>query len=480
VHLGSWRRGENNTAIDYETLADHLIPYLEWLGFTHVELMPISEHPFTGSWGYQPIGLYAPTARFGDPEGFARFVDRFHQAGIGVIIDWVPAHFPTDGHGLVRFDGTALYEHEDPRKGFHRDWNTLIYNLGRREVWNFLLANGLYWLDRFHIDALRVDAVASMLYLDYSREEGDWVPNEYGGRENLENVAFLREVNTRVFGDYPGATTAAEESTAWPAVSRPVDTGGLGFGYKWNMGWMHDTLEYMSQDPIYRRYHHNKMTFGIHYGFSENFVLPISHDEVVYGKGSMLGKMPGDLWQKFANLRAYYGFMWTHPGKKLLFMGSEFGQVREWNHDQSLDWHLTQEPMHAGVQKLIRDLNRVYRDIPALHQLDTEAAGFEWIDGGDVDNSVLVYQRNAKDGSEPVVVVCNFTPTVREGYRVGVPKAGAWREVLNTDAEDYGGSGVGNGERVNTEDIGWHGREVSLNLTLPPLATIVLAPVEAA
>jgi 1,4-alpha-glucan branching enzyme len=476
VHLGSWRRGGDGEELDYDTIADHLIPYLVELGFTHVELLPVTEHPFAGSWGYQPIGLFAPTSRFGRPEDFASFVDRLHQAGIGVIMDWVPAHFPSDAHGLVRFDGTALYEHEDPRLGFHNDWNTLIYNFGRLEVANFLYANALFWVDRYHIDALRVDAVASMLYLDYSRKQGEWVPNRFGGNENLEAIDFLKETNRLVYGRHPGAQTIAEESTAWPGVSRPVDAGGLGFGYKWNMGWMHDTLAYMSQDPIHRRYHHDKLTFGIHYGFSENFVLPISHDEVVHGKGSMLGKMPGDRWQKFANLRAYYSFMWTHPGKKLLFMGCEFGQEREWNHDQSLDWHLLDDPMHKGLQRLVADLNRLYREHPALHELDCDPAGFEWIDASDQDNSVIVFLRKGRGDAKPMLVACNMTPVVRPDYHVGAPAAGRWREIFNSDAETYGGSNAGNGGHLNAIEQSLHGRPASLRLTLPPLAVVVLTP----
>ncbi len=478
VHLGSWRRGEGNSLLTYDELAEQLLAYVEDMGFTHIECLPVSEHPFSGSWGYQPIGLFAPTSRFGSHEAFARFVDRFHQAGIGVIIDWVPAHFPSDAHGLVRFDGTALYEHEDPRLGFHQDWNTLIYNFGRTEVRNFLVANALYWLERFHIDALRVDAVASMLYLDYSREVGEWIPNVHGGRENLDAIAFLRELNTRLFADHPGATTIAEESTAWPQVSRPVDGGGLGFGYKWNMGWMHDTLEYMSHEPVHRKYHHHQMTFGIHYAFSENFVLPLSHDEVVHGKGSLLAKMPGDRWQKFANLRAYYAFMWTHPGKKLLFMGGEFGQEREWNHDFSLDWHLLDDPAHRTLQALVRDLNRLYREIPALHARDADPGGFEWIDATDSDNSVYAFMRHGGPGDAPVLVVCNFTPVVRENYRIGVPCGERWTERLNTDAAIYGGSNVGNSGTVFADPEGWHGRPASLSLTLPPLATIVLQHAE--
>jgi len=476
VHLGSWRRKDGDRLLSYDELADELIPYVLDMGFTHIECLPVSEHPFTGSWGYQPIGLFAPTARYGEPEGFARFVDRCHQAGIAVVIDWVPAHFPSDAHGLARFDGTALYEHEDPRLGFHRDWNTLIYNFGRREVTNFLVANALFWLDQYHVDALRVDAVASMLYLDYSRAPGEWIPNVYGGRENLDAVAFLRETNTLAYGEFPGVQTMAEESTAWPGVSRPVDAGGLGFGYKWNMGWMHDTLDFMSRDPVHRKYHYNQLTFGLVYAFTENFILPLSHDEVVHGKGSLIGKMPGDRWQKFANLRAYFGFMWTHPGKKLLFMGGEFAQEREWNHDRSLDWHLLSDPMHEGVQALVRDLNRLYRDLPALHALDCEPGGFEWVEASDADASVVAFLRKPKGGGPPALVVCNFTPAVRAGHRVGVPHGGRWRERLNTDAGRYGGSGVGNGGGLEAEPVPWHGRPASLLMTLPPLATIVFTP----
>ena len=474
VHLGSWRRKDDNRYLTYDDLADQLVGYATDMGFTHLELLPVSEFPFDGSWGYQPIGLFAPTSRFGPPEAFGRFVDRCHTAGLGVFIDWVPAHFPTDAHGLMRFDGTALYEHEDPRLGFHRDWNTLIYNFGRNEVRNFLVANALYWLDRFHIDGLRVDAVASMLYLDYSREAGQWIPNVHGGRENLEAIAFLRELNTITFGDHPGTTTIAEESTAWPQVSRPVDGGGLGFGYKWNMGWMHDTLEYMRHEPVHRKYHHHQMTFGIHYGFSENFVLPLSHDEVVHGKGSLLGKMPGDRWQKFANLRAYFAFMWTHPGKKLLFMGGEFAQEREWNHDQSLDWHLLGDAPHRQMQDLVRDLNRLYRELPALHAKDADASGFEWVAATDDADSVYAFLRYGDAADAPVLVACNFTPVVREGYRLGVPHGGWWKERLNTDAGAYGGSNVGNAGGVLAEPERWQGRPASVSLTLPPLATVIL------
>ncbi|WP_271894321.1 1,4-alpha-glucan branching protein GlgB [Candidatus Phyllobacterium onerii] len=472
VHLGSWRRDENGHSLSYEALADDLIPYVTDMGFTHVELMPVTEHPFTGSWGYQPIGLFAPTKRFGTPEQFCRFVDRLHQAGIGVIVDWVPAHFPSDAHGLVRFDGTALYEHEDPRLGFHQDWNTLIYNFGRTEVANFLQASALYWVDTFHVDALRVDAVASMLYLDYSREPGEWLPNRLGGNQNLDAVDFLKSTNENVHARNQGVVTVAEESTAWPGVSRPINDGGLGFDFKWNMGWMHDTLEYMKRDPINRRYHHSQMTFGLLYAYSENFVLPLSHDEVVHGKGSLLQKMPGDRWQKFANLRAYLAFMWAHPGKKLLFMGCEFAHEQEWNHDQSLDWHLLADPSHHGMQDLVRDLNAIYRNNGAFHELDCDPAGFEWVEQNDVDNSVFAFIRKGSDGSVPVLVVCNMTPVVRSGYRVGVPASGDWIEVLNTDAERYSGSNVGNCGRLSSEEVPWHGRPHSLCMTLPPLATV--------
>jgi 1,4-alpha-glucan branching enzyme len=475
VHLGSWRRREDNLELSYEQLAEQLIPYVRYLGFTHIECLPVSEHPFSGSWGYQPISLYAPTARFGPPEGFAGFVDRCHEAGIGVIVDWVPAHFPSDAHGLARFDGTALYEHEDARLGFHRDWNTLIYNFGRNEVANFLRANALFWLEHYHVDALRVDAVASMLHLDYSRPAGEWLPNIHGGNENLEAMQFLRDMNTELFAAAPGATSIAEESTAWPGVSRPVYDGGLGFGYKWNMGWMHDTLEYMRHEPIHRSHHQGQISFGLVYAFSENFVLPLSHDEVVHGKGSLLGKMPGDRWQKFANLRAYYGFMWSHPGKKLLFMGGEFAQEREWNHDMSLDWHLTTDPMHRGIQELVRDLNAVYREEPALHVRDCEPEGFEWIDASDAAASVFVYLRKGGEDDRPVVAVCNFTPVVRRSYRIGLPFEGAWRELVNTDQERYGGSGVYNGH-IEARSEPWQGRPASAELSLPPLAVLLLVP----
>ncbi|HEY1797209.1 MAG TPA: 1,4-alpha-glucan branching protein GlgB [Stellaceae bacterium] len=475
VHLGSWRRrlDEGGRYLNYRELAEQLVPYVVGLGFTHIELMPVTEYPFDGSWGYQPVSYFAPTARYGTPDDFRAFIDACHQAGLGVWLDWVPGHFPTDAHGLGRFDGTALYEHADPRQGFHHDWNTLIFNYGRREVANFLLSSALYWLREYHIDGLRVDAVASMLYLDYSRREGEWIPNQYGGRENLEAIAFLRRLNELVFGEAEGATTAAEESTAWPMVSRPVYVGGLGFGFKWNMGWMHDTLRYISKAPIHRKYHHNELTFGLLYAFHENFILPLSHDEMVHGKGSLIARMPGDAWQRHANLRAYLAFMWTHPGKKLLFMGSEFGQEREWNHDIGLDWHLYDDPLHAGVARLLGDLNRVYRETPALHQLDCEGDGFRWIDANNGNESAVSYVRRGRDAEELAVVVGNFTPVPRYDYRVGVPLPGSYVERVNTDAETYGGSGVGNLGRVEADPEPMHGHPYSLRLTLPPLGLLV-------
>jgi 1,4-alpha-glucan branching enzyme len=474
VHLGSWRRKpeEGDRWLNWDELAATLVPYAREMGYTHLELMPITEHPFDGSWGYQPIGLYAPTARFGDPAGFRRFVDRCHAEGLGLILDWVPAHFPSDAHGLASFDGTALYEYADPREGFHTDWNTLIYNLGRTEVRNFLVGNALYWLERYGVDGLRVDAVASMLYRDYSRKPGEWVPNVHGGRENLEAIAFLKRLNEVVGSERPQAITLAEESTAFPAVSRPTYLGGLGFHYKWNMGWMHDTLQYMARDPVHRRWHHGEVTFSMVYAYNENFVLPLSHDEVVHGKGSLLAKMPGDRWQKFANLRAYYGFMFGHPGKKLLFMGGEFAQEREWNHDRSLDWHLLGDRAHAGVHRLVHDLNRLYRATPALWERDFDASGFEWIDHDDAPRSVLSFIRRGH-GARFVVVIANFTPAVHHGYRVGVPQPGIYRERLNTDSEHYGGSNVGTKHgQVTAQPVPWHGRPHSLELTLPPLATV--------
>ena len=475
VHLGSWRRhADGNRWLSWDELADALVDYAVGMGFTHLELLPVSEHPFDGSWGYQPIGLYAPTARFGPADGFGRFVARCHAAGIGLLLDWVPAHFPNDPHGLMRFDGTPLYEHADRREGFHPDWNTLIYNFGRSEVRNFLVANALFWLERYGVDGLRVDAVASMLYRDYSRKAGEWVPNIHGGRENLEAIAFLKRMNEVVGVERPQAITVAEESTAFPAVSRPTYLGGLGFHFKWNMGWMHDTLQYMARDPVHRRHHHGEMTFALVYAFTENFVLPLSHDEVVHGKGSLLAKMPGDRWQKFANLRAYCGFLFGHPGKKLVFMGSEFAQEREWNHDRTLDWHLLEHAEHRGMQRLVRDLNRLYRETPALYELDFSSEGFEWIDHDDAERSVLSFVRRGRAPTSLAVVVCNFTPTVHTGFRVGVPQPGLWRESINTDSTHYGGSNVGTpfGE-VTTEPQPWNGRAHSIGLTLPPLATVI-------
>jgi 1,4-alpha-glucan branching enzyme len=474
VHLGSWRRNDGWGFLSYDQLASQLIPYVVDMGFTHIELLPVSEHPLDASWGYQPIGLFAPTRRFGEPAGFQRFVDGAHMAGLGVILDWVPAHFPTDEHGLANFDGAALYEHPDPRRGFHPDWNTGIYDFGRREVANFLTASGLYWLDRFHIDGLRCDAVASMLYLDYSRKAGEWLPNAEGGNENRDAVRFLQRTNELVYGTFPGTMTIAEESTSWPGVSQPVSAGGLGFGFKWNMGWMNDTLSYMALDPVHRSYHHNKLTFGLLYAFSENFILPLSHDEVVHGKGSIVSKMPGDDWQKFANTRAYYGFMWGYPGKKLLFMGQEFGQRDEWNFDKSLDWHLLQWGPHRGLQSLVRDLNRLHREKPALYARDSEAGGFQWIAVDDSAASVFAWLRWGPPESRPVAVISNFTPVPRPAYRIGLPYAGRWREILNTDAGDYGGAGIGNAGAVMATSHPSHGFPASAEVMVPPLATIYL------
>lgn len=478
VHLGSWRRvrEEGNRWLSYREIADQLVPYARDLGFTHIELLPVNEHPFDGSWGYQPTGLFAPTSRFGSPADFGHLVQAAHAAGLGVIVDWVPGHFPIDAHGLARFDGTALYEHADPREGFHPDWTTLIYNHGRSEVRNFLVGNALYWIERFGVDGLRVDAVASMLYRDYSRRAGEWVPNHVGGRENLEAIHFLRCMNRVVGTQRPGAITVAEESTAFPSVSRPpsedLTGGGLGFHYKWNMGWMNDTLSYMSQDPVHRKHHHHRMSLGLAQAFTENYILPLSHDEVVHGKGSLLGRMPGDDWQRFANLRAYYGFMWGHPGKKLLFMGGEFAQPDEWNAERSLNWHVLEQAPHQGVQRLVRDLNAVYRAYAPLYQCDCTPDGFRWIAHDDAANSAFSFTRHARDGSF-VVVAANFTPVVRHGYRIGVPAAGRYREMLNTDAQIYGGSGLHNGAR-DTEAVRAHGRDQSLLIDLPPLATVML------
>ena len=477
VHLGSWRRSaETGQYLGYRELAHQLVDYVLEMGFTHVELMPIAEHPFDGSWGYQVVGYFAPTSRFGPPEDFAYLIDYCHQHGVGVIIDWVPGHFPKDAHGLARLDGTALYEHLDPQQGLHPDWDTLIFNYGRNEVRAFLLSNALFWLERYHVDGLRVDAVASMLYLDYSRPGDEWVPNYFGGRENLEAIDFLKQLNTEVYARCPGAMTIAEESTAWPAVSRPIYGGGLGFGFKWNMGWMNDVLRYMSQDPIYRKYHYPDLTFGLLYAFHENFILPLSHDEVVHGKRSLLDKMPGDAWQKFANLRLLYAFMYAHPGKKLLFMGSELGQWKEWNHRQSLDWNLLEHEPHRGVQLFLKDLNQFYRARPALHRADFKPEGFEWIDCQDVENSVVAFARRCAEADELLVFVFNFTPVPREEYRLGVPQKGFYRELLNSDAAVYGGSNVGNDGGVGTEAIPWHAHQHSLELRLPPLGMLVLKP----
>jgi 1,4-alpha-glucan branching enzyme len=473
VHLGSWRRAPGNRMLSYAELAEQLVDYVAEMGFTHIECLPVSEFPFDGSWGYQPVGMFAPTIRHGTPSEFRAFVDAAHRKGLGVILDWVPGHFPTDAHGLGRFDGTALYEHQDPREGFHQDWNTLIYNYGRVEVKNYLVSNALYWLEEYHIDGLRVDAVASMLYRDYSRKHGEWVPNKDGGRENYEAIDVLRTTNIAAYGEVPGIMTIAEESTAFPGVSRPANWGGLGFGFKWNMGWMNDTLSYMQKDPIYRKYHHHQMTFGMVYAWSENYVLPISHDEVVHGKGSMLSKMPGNAWEKFANLRAFYGFMWAHPGKKLLFMGQEFAQGAEWNHSQSLDWHQLDIAEHKGMQRLVRDLNRVYRETPSLHVNDCRPEGFDWIESNDAGAGVYSWVRKGREGDKPVVAVINMTPLERS-YRLGLPQAGKWREILNTDAEAYGGGNRGNLGGVTTERTPWHGQTQSALVTLPPLSAVYL------
>jgi len=474
VHLGSWMRlpEEDNRWLTYRELAVRLAEYIKEMGFTHVELMPVGEHPFDGSWGYQTIGYFAPTSRFGTPQDFMYLVDVLHQNDIGVFLDWVPAHFPRDEHGLGYFDGTHLYEHADPRQGVHRDWGTFVFNYGRREVANFLLTNALFWIEVYHMDGLRVDAVASLLYLDYSREEGDWIPNAYGGRENLAAIAFLKRFNELVYQEHPGVITIAEESTSWPMVSKPTYLGGLGFGLKWNMGWMHDTLLYMSKDPIHRKYYHNSLTFSMLYAFHENFILPFSHDEVVHGKGSMIGKMPGDEWQRFANLRLLYGYMFTHPGKKLLFMGGEIGQYAEWNHDTSLDWHLLQYPLHKGLQRWVRDLNTTMRGEPCLHELDCEQGGFTWIDCHDSQQSVLSYLRRGRDPDRAVVCVCNFTPVPRHNYRVGVPASGFWEEILNSDAPLYGGSGQGNLGGVEATPVAAFGHYQSIVVTLPPLAMV--------
>ena len=478
VHLGSWRRGEGQRFLTYDELADQLVGYAANMGYTHIELLPVSEHPLDASWGYQPTGLFAPTSRFGSPEAFARFVDTAHRAGIGVILDWVPAHFPTDAHGLARFDGQALYEHPDPRRGFHPDWNTAIYDFGKREVANILIANALFWLERFHIDGLRVDAVASMLYLDYSRKAGEWIPNIHGGRENLDAIAFLQRMNKEVYAAHPGAVTIAEESTAYPGVSKPVHENGLGFGFKWNMGFMHDTLAYLQREPIYRRWHHDDLTFGLVYAFAENFVLPLSHDEVVHGKASIVNKVAGLEGEKFATLRAYYGLMWAYPGKKLLFMGQDFAQRREWNENVGLDWDLLQYGPHRGLNDLVRDLNLLYRDRPALHARDNEGEGFEWLIVDDKDNCVFAWARHAPDAA-PVVVIANMTPVQRDDYVLPLPRAGRWNEILNTDAERYFGGNRGNLGGLTALDAGWSGKPAHERLVLPPLTTLVLEWAEA-
>jgi 1,4-alpha-glucan branching enzyme len=476
VHLGSWRRvpAEGNRVLTYRELGDTLVPYLREMGYTHVELMPVLDHPFAGSWGYQVTGFFAPTSRFGTPDDFRYFVDECHRHGIGVILDWVPGHFPKDHHGLAEFDGTALYEHADPRQGEHREWGTLVFNYGRNEVRSFLQSSALFWLEEFHLDGLRVDAVASMLYLDYSRKEGAWIPNPFGGRENLEAVGFLQHLNTATHGRVPGTITVAEESTAWPAVSRPVYLGGLGFSYKWNMGWMHDILEYVKEDPVHRRWHHDQITFSMLYAFTENFILPFSHDEVVHGKRAMLDKMPGDVWQKHATLRTLYGYMFGHPGKKLMFMGCEFGQWREWNHDESLDWHLVDDPMHAGLRRWVRDLNYTYQRERSLHEVDFEGAGFGWIDCSDNENSVISFIRRARDPRDFTVMVANFTPVPRHGYRIGVPEDGWYHEVLNSDAAMYGGGNVGNAGGAAAEPLPAHGFAHSVSLVVPPLGFLLL------
>lgn len=475
VHIGSWRRAtdDNNRFLSYREIAPYLVEYVKDMGFSHVEFLPVMEHPFYGSWGYQAVGYFAPTSRYGIPQDFMYLIDQLHQEGIGVILDWVPSHFPSDEHGLIYFDGTHLYEHEDPRKGFHPDWKSYIFNYGRNEIRNFLISNAFFWLEKYHVDGLRLDAVASMIYLDYSRKEGEWIPNEFGGRENIEAISFIKRLNEVVYGTFPDVQTIAEESTAWPMVTRPVYLGGLGFGMKWNMGWMHDVLDYISKDPIYRKHRHNQLTFSIWYSFFENFILALSHDEVVYGKGSLLGKMPGDDWQKFASLRLLIGFMYTHPGKKLLFMGGEFGQWREWTHQESLEWHLLQYLPHQGVQKWVKDLNIFYGREPALYELDFELEGFEWIDSSDWEKSIISFLRKGKSSENIVLVVCNFTPVIRSDYRIGVSAGGLWKEILNSDGREYGGSGHGNFGGVKADPIKIHGRQHSLSLTLPPLSILV-------
>jgi 1,4-alpha-glucan branching enzyme len=482
LHLGSWMRPGDDPArfLTYRELAPRLAAYVSDMGFTHVEFLPVTEHPFYGSWGYQTTGFFAPTSRYGTPDDFMCLVDTLHQHGIGVILDWVPSHFPTDEHGLAYFDGTHLYEHADPRQGFHPDWGSFIFNYDRNEVRSFLLSSAMFWLDRYHIDGLRVDAVASMLYLDYSRRQGEWIPNKYGGRENLGAIDFLRRLNTEVFEAHPGAQTIAEESTSWPMVSRPTYVGGLGFGFKWDMGWMHDMLDYMQHDPVHRRYHHDRLTFRMLYAFSENFVLPLSHDEVVYGKGSLIGKMPGDDWQRAANLRLLFGYMYAQPGKKLIFMGGEFGQWAEWRHDHSLDWHLLDTPLHVGVQQWVRELNRLYAAEPCLHERDCDMRGFEWVDCNDSEQSIVSFLRRGDAPHEAMLVACNFTPVPRHGYRLGVPWGGEWHEIVNSDAHDYGGSGQGNFGGVVAFGEAVHGRHHSLHVTLPPLGLVIFKGVDPA
>ncbi|NOT76449.1 MAG: 1,4-alpha-glucan branching protein GlgB [Cyclobacteriaceae bacterium] len=476
VHMGSWRRKpeDGNRSLSYRELAVEMVDYVKEMGFTHVEFLPVMEHPFFGSWGYQLTGYFAPTSRFGTPEDFMFLVDAFHAAEIGVILDWVPSHFPGDAHGLFKFDGTHLFEHADPRKGFHPDWSSYIYNYGRPEVRSFLISNAMFWLERFHIDGLRVDAVASMLYLDYSRKAGEWIPNEYGGNENIEAIVFLKEFNETVYGQYPDTVSIAEESTAWPGVSKPTYLGGLGFGQKWMMGWMHDTLRYFKNDPIHRKYHQNDITFSVMYAFTENFMLPLSHDEVVHGKGSLIGRMPGDEWNKFANLRLLYSYMYAHPGTKLLFMGAEFGQTAEWNHDRSLDWHLTENGYHKGVMKVIQDLNHLYKSEPAMYRYAFEHTGFEWVDYGDRENSVIIFMRKGEHPEDTLVMICNFTPAPRNSYRVGVPTRGSWKEIFNSDDMKYGGSGLLNQSLMNTSPVKFHGKDYSVTMTLPPLGLSVL------
>jgi 1,4-alpha-glucan branching enzyme len=476
VHLGSWRRvpEEGDRFLSYRELAHQLADYVNDMGFTHVELLPVTEHPFYGSWGYQTVGYFAPTSRYGTPQDLMYLIDHLHQNGIGIILDWVPSHFPSDQHGLSYFDGTYLYEHEDPKKGFHPEWKSYIFNYSRNEVRAFLINSALFWLEKYHIDGIRVDAVASMLYLDYAREEGEWIPNQYGGNEDLDAINFLKGLNREIYGNHPDVQTFAEESTAWPMVSKPVHVGGLGFGIKWNMGWMHDTLKYFSRDPLYRKYHHDQLTFSLWYAFFENFMLPLSHDEVVHGKGALIGKMPGDEWQKGANLRLLFGYMFGHPGKKLIFMGNEFGQRKEWNHDESLEWHVLQYPSHQCIQKWLKDLNHLYRSEPALYELDFTTEGFEWVDVHDWERSIISFLRKRKGGWESILVVCNFTPSVSRNYRIGVPHGGFWRELLNSDAEIYGGSGQGNFGGIEAEHVSSHGRDYSLTLTLPPLSILFL------